>query len=116
MLYIDRDAATPERGLVAALAPWHGVAVSASAPQHASRFTSNARPAADVSRLELIPEATSLDIQYRSGLLDDARWLPSWISSTIPPSGIELRIGSHDPDALPPLLRLPLRVPVRSVR
>ena len=117
VLYIDRDDATPERGLVAALAPWHGVAAPAAALQHVSRPQAATREEATiVRRLELVPQATSLDIQYRSGLLDDARWLPSWISSTVPPSGIELRIGARDPETLPPLLRLPLRVPVRSVR
>ena len=116
MLYIDRDDATPERGLVAALAPWHGAAVSTSPPMHASRFTSKTQPRTEHRRLELVAEATSFDVQYRSGLLDDARWLPSWISSTVPPSGIELRIDAHVANALPALLRLPVRVPVRSVR
>jgi hypothetical protein len=69
-----------------------------------------------VRRLELAGGATSLDIQYRSGLLGEARWLPSWISTSVPPTAIELRIGAPDSISLPRLLRLPLRVPVRSVR
>lgn len=116
MLYIDRDESTPERGLVAALVPWHGTSRAGETPAPLSRTQPGTRRDVVRRRLELVPEATSLDIRYRSGLLDDASWLPSWISSTIPPSGVELLIGTHDPAALPPLLRLPLRVSVRSVR
>jgi hypothetical protein len=115
MLYIDREEATPERGLVAALVPW----TSAGMPSTGARAPMAAdaqQTATVVRRLELAPEATSLDIQYRSGLLGDARWLPSWISTSVPPSGIELRVGAPDSASLPRLLRLPLRVPVRSVR
>lgn len=114
-LYIDRDEETPESGLIAAFAPWTGVRVLSSDAR--GQAGEDAQVAAHaLRRLELVPGAASLDIQYRSGLLGEPRWLPSWISTSVPPSAIELRIGAPDSIDLPRLLRLPLRVSVRSAR
>lgn len=88
-LLIDRDDATPEQGLVAEL--W-------------DRRRSAAR------RVELLPAASSLDLHYLSGMLGDRRWLPSWISSSVMPVGIQATVGAAPPDTLPPLFRLPIVV------
>jgi hypothetical protein len=83
-LRIDRDSATAERGLVAEFRDWRGQRRAA---------------------LELEPHATALDARYRSALAEHGVWLPSWVSSSVLPRGIELRIEG---DSVPPLLRLPV--------
>jgi prepilin-type N-terminal cleavage/methylation domain-containing protein len=88
-LFIDRDEATPERGLVAELSD---------------------RRRSAVRRLELLPAASSLDLHYLSGMLGNRRWLPSWISSSVMPVGIQATVGAAPPDTLPPLFRLPIVV------
>lgn len=94
-LYVDRDAETLERGLVA---------------EFRDPITLRAE------RDELVPEAIGLDIRYRSAVAGSGRWLPSWISSSVLPRGVEIRI-QHGPAAVPhPLLELPIRVPVEGGR
>ena len=63
-LYVDRDDATPERGLTAAFAEWRGTATT---------------------RIELDPRVQGLDIRYLSSFQFRSGWLPSWISSTLLP-------------------------------
>jgi prepilin-type N-terminal cleavage/methylation domain-containing protein len=94
-LFIDRDPETAERGLVARYAARSGA----------------------VSRIEeLEPRAAGLDARYVSGILGERRWLPSWISSTVLPAGIELRIVAAPDDTLPPLLALPIRAALENGR
>ncbi|HET6762737.1 MAG TPA: hypothetical protein VFH27_03670 [Longimicrobiaceae bacterium] len=88
-LYVDRDPATPERGLVAELREWHGVRMR---------------------RVEVEPNATALEIRYLSGTRDGTAWLPSWISASILPRAVEIRISARQKDAVPALLRLPILV------
>ena len=90
-LGVDRDERTPERGLVAHLTGW---------------------PAGDRRTIQIDPRVTGLELRYFSLPLGDRGWLPSWVSSTILPSAVELRLLG---DSLPPLLRLPLLVPVGGV-
>jgi len=92
-LYVDRDTATAERGLTAVFAEWRGLALT---------------------RVELDTSVTGLDIQYLSGVLGRRAWLPSWISSTVLPAGVELRLIAARADTLAPLLRLPILVPFRN--
>jgi prepilin-type N-terminal cleavage/methylation domain-containing protein len=91
-LYIDRSEATPERGLVAAFAEWRGTATT---------------------RVEIDPRVQGLDIRYLSRIHLHQGWLPSWISSTLLPAGVELRALPASGDSLSPLLRLPIVVPLR---
>jgi len=91
-LGVDRDERTPERGLVARLTSW---------------------PAGERRTVEIDRRVTGLELRYCSLPLGDRGWLPSWVSSTILPSGVELRLIG---DSLPPLLRLPLLVPVGGVQ
>ncbi|HEX2091660.1 MAG TPA: type II secretion system protein [Longimicrobiaceae bacterium] len=88
-LFVDRDEATPERGLVAELAEWRG-----------SRTL----------RLEMEPRAAGLELRYLSGISGGERWMPSWISSSVLPRGVELTLVPPPADSLAPLLRLPIRV------
>lgn len=94
-LYIDRDSLTPERGLTAELSGWRN------------------------SRAELVqiePRAAGLDYRYSTRVLGQTEWLPSWISSTVLPSAVELRILPAPGDTLPALLQLPIVVPLGGGR
>lgn len=92
-LYIDRDPQTAERGLTAALTDPRG---------------------AGVRRFELAPEIGGLDARYRSTFVGGGRWLPSWITRTLLPDGIEIRFEPEAGAVLAPLLTLPLTVPTGS--
>lgn len=94
-LFIDRDPATPERGLVAEVRPWRG---------------------AGIERVELVPQATSLGIRYHTSLLGESRWVRSWLSTVVLPRAVELRIAAPAADPLPPLLALPLTVTLEGGR
>lgn len=89
-LYVDRDPATPQRGLVAAVTEWRG-----TGPEQ---------------RLELVPAATGLRARYLSALSAQPVWLASWISSSILPRAVELRVEAPAADSVPPLLRVPVLV------
>ena len=94
-LYVDRDPKSPERGLVAELAEWRG-------PR--------------TERVELEPSVTGLDIRYLSSVLEKESWTTSWISTSILPAAVELRLVASDPEAIPPVLRLPVVVPLGAIR
>lgn len=87
-LYIDRDDDTAERGLVAVIGEWRGTRTE---------------------RIELVPGATGLDARYLFGFRGRG-WLPGWISSSILPLGVELVLTAPEEEAIPPLLRHPIRV------
>jgi len=91
-LAVDRDEPTTERGLVAYLTSW---------------------PAGARRTLEIDRRVTGIELRYFSIPLGDRGWLPSWVSSTILPSGVEIRLFG---DSLPALLRLPLLVPIGGVQ
>jgi hypothetical protein len=86
-LFIDRDPDTPEVGLVADVGAWLGT---------------------ERRRAVLVPEATGLEVRYRSALLSGREWHPSWISSSVMPAGVELAV--HGGADLHALLRTPVRV------
>ncbi len=67
-------------------------------------------------RLELDPAGVGLDVQYRSAMTVPGRWLASWISSSILPRAVEVRIIHHPSSSPHPLRRLPLRIPIESRR
>jgi hypothetical protein len=92
-LYIDRDTLTPERGLSAE--------VSGST---------------ETQRIEIEPHAAGLDLRYSTSALGQTEWLPSWISSTVLPLGVEVMVLPEPGDSLPPLLRLPIVVPIGAGR
>lgn len=94
-LFIDRDPDTPETGLVADLGAWLGTARA---------------------RVALVPEAVGLDVHYRSRLLGGRPWHPSWISSSVVPAGLEVRIVGAGDAPLHPLLAYPLRAPIEGGR
>jgi prepilin-type N-terminal cleavage/methylation domain-containing protein len=91
-LYVDRDTLTPVRGLAAELRDWR---------------TNRGQV------VELDSTVSGLDLRYYSIPLGDRGWLPSWVSRTLLPSGIELTLTG---DSLPPLLALPMLVAVGATR
>ena len=63
--------------------------------------------------VEMDPRVTGLALRYFSEPLGHRGWLPSWISRSLLPSGIEVSLTG---DSLPPLLVLPMLVAVGSNR
>lgn len=94
-LHIDRNDRTTDTGLVAEISRWLGTARM---------------------RVVLVPDADGLDVRYRSRLLTGREWHPSWISSSVVPAGVELRILGPDSAAIHPLLTLPIRMSIRGGR
>ena len=94
-LYVDRDTTTPEQGLIATFEEWRG---------------------GRTARVQLDPSVAGMDVRYLSGVLGGRKWLPSWISSTVVPVAVEVRLLAAANDSLQPLLRLPIVVPLRGGR
>ena len=95
-LYVDRNDSTPERGLVAELS---------------SGLSGSPR-----KLVELDGVVTTLDVRYLSGLHGARDWSTSWVSTTVLPLGVEIRLTSAPTDSLAPLLRLPLLVALEGAR
>ena len=94
-LYIDRDDSTAERGLVAELREWRG------------RRT---------MKLELAPNAISLEATYLTSLFGQRQWLGSWVSTSVLPAGTRLVVSAADGDSLTALWRLPVTVSIEGAR
>lgn len=91
-LLVDRDEQTPARGLVAWITPW---------------------PGGPTAVVEIDPRVTELNVRYHSIPLGHRGWLPSWVSSTLLPTAVEITLAG---DELPPLLRVPLLIPTGAGR
>lgn len=91
-LLVDRDERTPARGLVARITPW---------------------PGGTTTVIEIDPRVTELSIRYHSIQLGQRGWLPSWVSSTLLPTAVEITLIGGE---LPPLLRVPLLIPTGTGR
>jgi prepilin-type N-terminal cleavage/methylation domain-containing protein len=94
-LFIDRSDSTTERGLVADLAEWRGTRTM---------------------RIQLAPEIEGLDARYLSDILGARQWLPGWVSNTVLPAAVELRLQARTGVRLHPLLALPATVPLEGGR
>jgi hypothetical protein len=94
-LYVDRDSLTPERGLMLEIARPEG---------H------------ELRRIELVPDARGLDCRYLTRMLGRAEWLPSWISGTVLPLGVELTVLPPAPERLPLLLAWPITAALEPAR
>jgi hypothetical protein len=88
-LRVETDASAPLKGLLAEL---------------------TFRPEDEPYVILVAPGVTSLRIRYRPDVDGVVEWTDSWVDRTEPPRAVELTFLSAQPDDLPPLLRLPLRV------
>jgi len=91
-LYIDTDAETPERGLVAEM--------------------TGVRLGEEPRRMELVPEAGRLVIRYltASDGTGEWSWVDEWASQQAMPRMVELSLEPAAGATLPPLLQYPIRV------
>lgn len=94
-LYVDEGERTARHGLVAELSEY---------------------PGGPGMRMTLDSTVTELDIRCLTDLVGTRRWVPSFLSSQVVPRGVELRLRASRPEALHPLLRLPIRVIVEAGR
>jgi prepilin-type N-terminal cleavage/methylation domain-containing protein len=94
-LFVDHSPETPEQGLVAEFDDADGRARSV---------------------LEIEPRVAELEIRFLSGVTGQPQWLPSWISSSVLPRAVEVRMLSSGGEELPDLLALPLLVPIAGGR
>lgn len=88
-LRVARDSAGEPLGLVADLAEWRGT-----------------------RRMTVVVDSAvaGLDVRFRSGFVRRGEWLTSWISSTLLPNAVEIRLVPPASDALHALLREPVLV------
>lgn len=71
-------------------------------------------PAGRTERLTLSREATGLDIRYLASFSGERRWLPSWVSTSVLPAAVEVRLLPAD--SLDPLLARPILVALGGQR
>jgi prepilin-type N-terminal cleavage/methylation domain-containing protein len=94
-LHVDRVDSTRERGLVAELSDERG--------EH-ERV------------IELDPTVDGLDLRYLSALQSKREWSDSWVSTSLLPLAVELRLTSSRTDSPRDILAFPLVVPLGSAR
>ena len=93
-LTIAEDSRTG-RGLIAELSSW---------------------PGGPASRVELDSTIVSLDVRCLTTLLGGRRWVPSWMSTSVVPRGIEVRLRGAVNQPLSPILGMPIVVAVEGGR
>lgn len=103
-LWVETDDRAPRPGLLAEVSPL--------------------RPGEPAETLSVAPEAAGLSLRYRTIVQDYERWIDAWAADTLLPEAVELRLqarpevvggtGPRPADRLPDVLRLPMRVPLRS--
>ena len=93
-LHIARDSAGVALALVADLAEWRGT-----------------------RRMTVVVDSAvaGLDVRFRSGFVRRGEWLTSWISSSLLPNAVELRLISSPSLGLDALLREPVLVVLGGV-
>ncbi|WP_420130507.1 PulJ/GspJ family protein [Longimicrobium sp.] len=103
-LWVETDGRAPRPGLLAEV--------------------SSLRPGEPAETLAVAPAAAGLSLRYRTVVQGYERWIDAWAADTLLPEAVELRVqarpervggtGPRSADRLPDVLRIPLRVPVRS--
>lgn len=102
-IYMERGESAGIRGLVAELTPWR-------------------RPGAPVV-VSLAPDATGFEARYLASLFGRRIWLKSWVSGSVLPAAVELRVRfdstakrPHDARAAQALLSLPITMALGARR
>lgn len=95
LLTVDSDPATPEQGLIAEM--W---ANQTEAPR----------------RIEIAPEVGVMDLLFRPDVDGEVEWTTSWLGMGALPRAVEIRLIPAPGMELPPLLQLPIRVALATLR
>ena len=94
-LFIDVDPLTRERGLVA-----HFTGMLGETP----------------TAMEIAPQATNLFIRYLPVSDTEVEWQESWTAQGQLPRAVEIVLMDNPADPLPALLKMPIRVPLATLR
>lgn len=94
-LFIDVDPLTRERGLVAQFTGLLGETPTA---------------------MEIAPQATNLFIRYLPVSDVDVEWTESWVAQGQLPRAVEITLADSPGDPLPALLKMPIRIPLATLR
>jgi len=94
-LYVDTDDRTPEVGLTAELTSW---------------------PGGPAARLQLDSTVAAMNVRCLTSLLGGRRWVPSWMSTSVLPRGVELRLGGRRTGEGSTVLQVPIVVAVEGGR
>lgn len=94
-LYVDDDESTAEAGLTAELRSW---------------------PGGPTARVQLDSSVTAMNVRCLTSLLGNRRWVPSWVSTSVVPRGIEIRLHLRDKSARSFLLQRPIVVALEGGR
>lgn len=94
-LAVERDSQPPNRGLVADLTEWNGLAAR---------------------RVVIDSAVAGLSLRYITGVLGQRQAVPSWISSSVLPAGVIVTLTATPGDSLTAALQLPIAVPLRGGR
>jgi hypothetical protein len=94
-LRIARDSTGRAEGVVAELRDWDGTAIQT---------------------VILSGQVVALDLRYHSTLIASPTLATSWISASVLPAAVELRLGARTGVELTPLLRLRILVPIEATR
>ena len=94
-LYVDDDERTPEAGLAAELSSW---------------------PGGPAARVQLDSSITAMNVRCLTSLLGGRRWVPSWVSTSVVPRGVEIRFQARGKRRRSPFLVQPIVVAVEGGR
>ena len=94
-LYVDADERSTEAGLTAELTSW---------------------PGGPSARLRLDSTVAAMNVGCLTSLLGGRRWVPSWMSTSVLPRGVELKLGAARNGALPGALQMPIVVALEGGR
>lgn len=94
-LFIDVDPLTREQGLVAEFTGMLGEIPSA---------------------MQIAPEATNLFIRYLPVSDTEVEWSESWTAQGELPRAVEITLSDNVSNPLPPLLKMPIRVPLATLQ
>ena len=78
-IFVEHDANAPVRGLVAELRPWRSDSAS--------------------TMLSLAPDATGLHVRYLASIYGAPQWTDRWVSTSILPAAMEVRVEFNAPGA-----------------
>ena len=73
-------------------------------------------PGGPSMRLLLDSAVVAMNVRCLTNLLGGRRWVPSWLSTSVLPRGIDLQLHGARPGALSPVLEMPIVVAVEGGR